>query len=122
MTSASVCAKFSRITMAVALASLVTGRTVRERLAMTGEITLRGKVLPVGGIKEKALAARRAGVTTLVLPRHNEGDLEDVPAELRADKGEMTVGRQAQQQLVSEREKLVIELGDGLGGGGGVAG
>ena len=52
---------------------------------MTGEITLRGKVLPVGGIKEKVLAAHRAGVRTVVLPRRNEPDLEDVPEELRRD-------------------------------------
>jgi ATP-dependent Lon protease len=52
---------------------------------MTGEITLRGKVLPVGGIKEKVLAAHRAGIRTVVLPRDNERDLEDVPAELRRD-------------------------------------
>ena len=69
--------------MVTALASVVTGRPVRERLAMTGEITLRGKVLPVGGLKEKALAARRAGVQTILLPRHNLADLDDVPAELR---------------------------------------
>jgi len=71
------------VTMVTALASVVTGRPVRERLAMTGEITLRGKVLPVGGLKEKALAARRAGVQTILLPRHNLADLDDVPAELR---------------------------------------
>jgi ATP-dependent Lon protease len=52
---------------------------------MTGEITLRGKVLPVGGIKEKVLAAHRAGIRTVVLPRDNERDLEDVPSELRRD-------------------------------------
>jgi ATP-dependent Lon protease len=52
---------------------------------MTGELTLRGKVLPVGGIKEKVLAARRAGVTDILLPHHNEGDLDDVPASLRAE-------------------------------------
>lgn len=73
------------VTIVTALASLVTGRPVKERLAMTGEITLRGKVLPVGGVKEKALAARRGGVTTMVLPTHNLSDLEDVPAELRND-------------------------------------
>jgi ATP-dependent Lon protease len=71
--------------MVTALASLVTGRAVRQDLAMTGEITLRGKVLPVGGIKEKVLAARRAGVRTIILPRHNGNDLEDVPAVLRRD-------------------------------------
>ena len=56
---------------------------VRRDLAMTGEITLRGKVLPVGGIKDKALAAYRAGITELILPRENEKDLEDIPAEVR---------------------------------------
>jgi len=73
------------VTMATALASLATGRCVRSHLAMTGEITLRGKVLPVGGIKEKVLAAHRAGIRTVVLPRDNERDLEDVPEELRRD-------------------------------------
>ena len=73
------------VTMATALASLVTGRSVRARCAMTGEITLRGKVLPVGGVKEKVLAARRAGVTMILLPKHNENDLEDIPSILRRD-------------------------------------
>ena len=73
------------ITMTTALASLATGRPVRSDLAMTGEITLRGKVLPVGGIREKVLAARRAGIKTVILPRRNERDLEDVAADLRRD-------------------------------------
>jgi ATP-dependent Lon protease len=73
------------VTMVTALASLATGRCVRSHLAMTGEITLRGKVLPVGGIKEKVLAAHRAGIQTVILPRKNERDLEDVPAELRQE-------------------------------------
>jgi ATP-dependent Lon protease len=73
------------VTMVTALASAVTGRAVRPWLAMTGEITLRGKVLPVGGLKEKALAARRAGVKTILLPRHNLADLIDIPDELRKD-------------------------------------
>jgi ATP-dependent Lon protease len=71
------------ITMTTALASLATGRPVRSDLAMTGEITLRGKVLPVGGIREKVLAAHRAGIKSVILPRRNERDLEDVPEELR---------------------------------------
>jgi ATP-dependent Lon protease len=73
------------ITMVTAIASLLTGNVVRPYLAMTGEITLRGKVLPVGGVREKVLAARRAGVKTVILPRHNEKDLIDVPQKLRAD-------------------------------------
>jgi len=67
------------VTMLVALASHALGRPVHPDLAMTGEVTLRGKVLPVGGIKEKVLAAHRAGLRTVILPRRNEGDLEDVP-------------------------------------------
>jgi ATP-dependent Lon protease len=71
------------VTIAASLASLLTARPVRHDVAMTGEITLRGKVLPVGGIKEKVLAARRAGIKTIILPRRNERDLEDIPAEVR---------------------------------------
>jgi ATP-dependent Lon protease len=73
------------ITMATALASLLTGRPLRSHLAMTGEITLRGRVMPIGGVKEKVLAARRAGVTTVLLPRRNEKDLDDVPENVRKD-------------------------------------
>jgi ATP-dependent Lon protease len=73
------------VTIAASLASLLTGRPVRADVAMTGEITLRGKVLPVGGIKEKVLAARRAGIRTVILPRRNEHDLDDIPAELRSE-------------------------------------
>jgi len=71
------------VTIVVSLLSLLTGREVRPMLAMSGEITLRGKVLPVGGIKEKVLAARRAGIRRVILPRHNEKDLEDIQPELR---------------------------------------
>jgi ATP-dependent Lon protease len=67
------------ITMCTALVSALTGRRVRRDVAMTGEITLRGKVLPVGGVKEKLLAAHRIGVTTIILPRECEKDLADVP-------------------------------------------
>jgi ATP-dependent Lon protease len=73
------------VTMATALASLLTGRACRPATAMTGEITLRGKVLPVGGIKEKVLAARRSGIRTILLPAENEKDLLDVPKEARDD-------------------------------------
>jgi ATP-dependent Lon protease len=72
------------VTMATALVSLLTGRPVRSDLAMTGEVSLSGRVLPVGGIKEKVLAAHRAGLRTVVLPRRNEKNLlEDVPAVVR---------------------------------------
>jgi ATP-dependent Lon protease len=71
------------ITMATALVSAATGVPVRKDLAMTGEITLRGKVLPVGGIKHKLLAAYRADITELILPRPNEKDLDEIPAEVR---------------------------------------
>ncbi|HYV57304.1 MAG TPA: endopeptidase La [Candidatus Nitrosopolaris sp.] len=71
------------VTITTALASLLTGRHVRSNVAMTGEITLRGRVLPVGGIKEKVLAARRAGIETVLLPHRNAKDLDDVPEEVR---------------------------------------
>lgn len=71
------------VAMVVALISLLTNTRAKAATAMTGEITLRGKVLPVGGIKEKVLAAGRAGITTVILPRHNEKDLVDVPKEIR---------------------------------------
>jgi ATP-dependent Lon protease len=71
------------ITMATALMSLVTGRPVRDDTAMTGELTLTGQVLPIGGLKEKALAAQRAGLRRVLAPRRNEGDLDDIPAALR---------------------------------------
>jgi ATP-dependent Lon protease len=71
------------ITMATALASRATGRPVRADTAMTGEITLTGQVLPIGGLKEKALAAQRAGINRLIIPRGNEPDIEDIPEHLR---------------------------------------
>ncbi|MCW3059613.1 MAG: ATP-dependent protease La [Capsulimonas sp.] len=74
------------VTMTSAIASLLSGRPIKPALAMTGEVTLSGKVLPVGGIKEKVLAARRAGIKTIILPERNRKDLmEDIPAELRKD-------------------------------------
>jgi ATP-dependent Lon protease len=71
------------VAMFLALVSLLTGKAVRSDVAMTGEISLRGLVLPIGGVKEKTLAALRAGIRTVMLPRRNEKDLEDVPAEAR---------------------------------------
>jgi ATP-dependent Lon protease len=71
------------VTMLTALASLLTGKTTPKDLAMTGEITLRGQVMPVGGIKEKVLAAHRAGIKTIIMPKWNEKDLEDIPANVK---------------------------------------
>jgi ATP-dependent Lon protease len=71
------------VTMATALVSALSRRPVRHDLAMTGEITLRGRVLPIGGVKEKVLGAVRAGIQTIVLPKENEPDLTDLPEEVR---------------------------------------
>ena len=68
--------------MVTALASLATGRAVRSEVGMTGEVTLNGRVLPIGGVKQKLLAAQRAGLTTVFIPLRNEPDLDDVPAEV----------------------------------------
>ena len=73
------------VTMLTALVSLLTGRKVRDTVGMTGEITLQGKVLPIGGIKQKVLAAHRAGLKEVVVPRRNEADLDDVPEKVRED-------------------------------------
>jgi ATP-dependent Lon protease len=73
------------VTLAVALVSAFTNSPIRRDVCMTGEITLRGRVLPVGGVREKALAARRTGIKTFLLPRKNENDLEQIPKKLRKD-------------------------------------
>jgi ATP-dependent Lon protease len=73
------------ITMTTALASLLTGRPVKHTVGMTGEVTLQGKVLPIGGLKQKVLAAHAAGLTDVIIPKRNEPDLDDVPAEVRDD-------------------------------------
>jgi ATP-dependent Lon protease len=73
------------ITMGTALISALTGRPVHRNVAMTGEITLRGKVLPVGGIKMKVLAAHRAGIKTIILPDENRKDLEEIPTHVQED-------------------------------------
>jgi len=72
------------VTMATALVSALSRRSVRHDLAMTGEITLRGRVLPIGGVKEKVLGAVRAGISTIVLPKENAADLDDLPEDVRS--------------------------------------
>ncbi len=71
------------VTMVTALSSLLSGRAVRHTVGMTGEVTLQGRVLPIGGVKQKVLAAHAAGLTDVVLPERNRGDLDDVPQEVR---------------------------------------
>ena len=73
------------ITMATAIASAITGRAVRKDVAMTGEVTLRGRVLPIGGLKEKTLAAKRMGIKTVILPKRNKKDLDDIPKYIKKD-------------------------------------
>jgi ATP-dependent Lon protease len=73
------------VTLTTALVSALTGRPVNPSVAMTGEITLSGQVLPIGGVKEKVLAARRAGLTTVIIPRLNGEALDDIPPELRKE-------------------------------------
>jgi ATP-dependent Lon protease len=73
------------ITMATSIASAFTGRAVHKNIAMTGEVTLRGRVLPIGGLKEKSLAAKRMGINTVIIPKRNEKDLEDIPKFIKKD-------------------------------------
>ena len=73
------------VTMTTALVSLLTGRPVRAEIGMTGEVTLTGRVLPIGGVKQKVLAAHRAGLTEVVLPKRNEPDIDDIPEPVRSE-------------------------------------
>lgn len=106
------------VTMATAICSLVTGTPVSSEVAMTGEITLTGQVLPIGGLKEKTLAAQRAGISTIVLPSRNEPDLEDVPEELRQGMRFILVDRieqvweAAMGLRVGARTRDLLEAGD----------
>ncbi|MEF9427578.1 MAG: endopeptidase La, partial [Candidatus Mariimomonas ferrooxydans] len=73
------------ITMATSIASVFTGKPVKKSSAMTGEVTLRGRVLPIGGLKEKTLAAKRMGIKKIIMPKRNEKDLEDIPKYIKKD-------------------------------------
>ncbi|WP_405011612.1 endopeptidase La [Kitasatospora sp. NBC_01539] len=90
------------VTMTTALASLLSGRKVRTDVAMTGEVSLTGRVLPIGGVKQKLLAADRAGITTVIIPKRNEADLDDVPAEV--------LERLAVHPVADVREVLALAL------------
>jgi ATP-dependent Lon protease len=97
------------VTVLTAMASILTGRPARDDIAMTGEITLRGRVLPIGGIKEKVLGAHRAGIRRVLLPTRNEADLDDIPADLRAEM-ELVLVDSIDQVL---REALTPKAGSG---------
>ena len=102
------------VALVVALASLFTGRPVRRDVAMTGEVTLRGHVLPVGGIKEKVIGAVQAGIRSVLLPRRNEADLEDVPADIKAQLNFVLVEDVAEalaHALKEERPQAQQQLG-----------
>ncbi len=101
------------VAIATALASLLTGRPVRADVGMTGEITLRGQVLPVGGIKEKVLAAHRAGLRTVILPKRNEKDLDDLPGEIRDEMTFVLVDRVEEALEIALRNSHIETGQDG---------
>src|SRR6185503_9625728 len=94
------------ITLGVAMVSVLSQRAIRKDVAMTGEITLRGNVLPVGGVKEKVLAARRARVSTIILPTQNRRDLDEVPKDLFKDITFVFVGHMRQVFREALKEKV----------------
>jgi ATP-dependent Lon protease len=100
------------VTMTTALASLLTGRPVRSTVGMTGEVTLQGRVLPIGGLKQKVLAAHRAGLKEVILPKRNEGDLDDVPEQVRNEM-EFHVAETIDQVLDWALEPAVPAVGEG---------
>ena len=100
------------VTLAVALISAFTNSPIRRDISMTGEITLRGRILPVGGVREKALAARRTGIKTFVLPRKNESDLEEIPKKLRQDLNIVLVDTVKDVLEVSLLPALVTDSGE----------
>ena len=102
------------VTMMTALVSLLTGICVRHDVAMTGELTLRGRVLPVGGVKEKVLAAHRAGITRVILPERCVADLEDVPEEIREELEFVPVKKMDEvlANALEDPDKLTLDLAD----------
>jgi ATP-dependent Lon protease len=96
------------ITLATAMVSVLTGRAARHDVAMTGEITLRGKILPIGGLKEKLLAAHRFGLKTIIISKDNEKDLADVPEEVREDLQIYTV------ETIDEVLEIALEKKDNI--------
>jgi ATP-dependent Lon protease len=102
------------VTMATALVSLLTGRRVRQDVAMTGEITLRGQVLPIGGIKEKVLAASRAGITTVIMPERNQRDLDDIPDVVR-NKMHFVFAERVEQVIDAALEPAAAAVADDAG-------
>ncbi len=107
------------VTMATALVSLISGIPVRSDVGMTGEITLRGKVLPIGGVKEKVLAAHRAGLKTIILPQRNQKDIEDVPEEIRDQINFVFADRVDDVIRAALAEPLPVVPADGSNGQGG---
>jgi ATP-dependent Lon protease len=100
------------VTMITALVSLLSGRPVRSDVGMTGEISLQGQVLPIGGLKQKILAAHRAGLKTVIFPKRNEADLDDVPEDVRQD---MTfIMAETIQEVLTEALSTVVPFGDAL--------
>src|SRR5437660_731833 len=104
------------ITVLIAMASILTGRPVRDDVAMTGEITLRGRVLPIGGIKEKVLGAHRAGLRRILMPNRNEADLDDIPADLRKEMKFVMVESidQVLREALAPRGPVASANGNGL--------
>lgn len=92
------------ITMTTAIVSAITGKAIKREIGMTGEVTLRGRVLPIGGLKEKSLSAHRAGLTTIIIPQDNERDIDDIPE---------TIREQLTFKLVSQAEEVLALALDG---------
>ena len=108
--------------MTTALASLLSGRPVRHTVGMTGEVTLQGRVLPIGGLKQKVLAAHAAGLTDVILPERNRGDLDDVPEEVReqmhlppGDDGRRGAGAGARAGAGAVRRSRIAEAAGSAG-------